>query len=109
MDEITAVFVTESREQLAALEAALLELENQPGDDDTLNAIFRSAHTIKGGAGVIECALHLRQHATPDRRLANHAGATVGFGLLRLELGLHEDHQFTVRLIETQRFAQDFS
>jgi two-component system chemotaxis sensor kinase CheA len=55
MDEITAVFVTESREQLAALEAALLELENQPGDDDTLNAIFRSAHTIKGGAGVIEC------------------------------------------------------
>ena len=55
MDEITTVFVTESREQLAALEAALLELENQPGDDDTLNAIFRSAHTIKGGAGVIEC------------------------------------------------------
>jgi two-component system chemotaxis sensor kinase CheA len=55
MDEITSVFVTESREQLAALEAALLELENQPGDDDTLNAIFRSAHTIKGGAGVIEC------------------------------------------------------
>ena len=55
MDEITTVFVTESREQLAALETALLELENQPGDDDTLNAIFRSAHTIKGGAGVIEC------------------------------------------------------
>lgn len=55
MDEITTVFVTESREQLAALEAALLQLENSPGDDDTLNAIFRSAHTIKGGAGVIEC------------------------------------------------------
>ncbi|MCK6409685.1 chemotaxis protein CheA [Thauera sp.] len=55
MDEITSVFVTESREQLAVLEAALLELENRPGDDDTLNAIFRSAHTIKGGAGVIEC------------------------------------------------------
>ncbi|HRO37846.1 chemotaxis protein CheA [Thauera sp.] len=55
MDEITSVFVTESREQLAALEAALLELESRPGDDDTLNAIFRSAHTIKGGAGVIEC------------------------------------------------------
>ena len=55
MDEITSVFVTESREQLAALEAALLELEHNPGDEDTLNAIFRSAHTIKGGAGVIEC------------------------------------------------------
>jgi len=55
MDEITSVFVTESREQLAALESALLQLEHNPGDDDTLNAIFRSAHTIKGGAGVIEC------------------------------------------------------
>jgi len=55
MDEITTVFVTESREQLAAMEAALLELENAPGDADTLNAIFRSAHTIKGGAGVVEC------------------------------------------------------
>ncbi|MBS0543878.1 MAG: chemotaxis protein CheA [Proteobacteria bacterium] len=56
MDEITSVFVTESREQIAALESALLQLENSPGDDDTLNAIFRSAHTIKGGAGVIECS-----------------------------------------------------
>ena len=56
MDEITSVFVTESREQLATLESALLQLEDNPGDDDTLNAIFRSAHTIKGGAGVIECA-----------------------------------------------------
>ena len=56
MDEITSVFVTESREQLAAMEAALLQLEINPGDDDTLNAIFRAAHTIKGGAGVVECA-----------------------------------------------------
>ncbi len=55
MDEITTVFVTESREQLEALEAALLQLENAPQDDDTLNAIFRAAHTIKGGAGVVEC------------------------------------------------------
>lgn len=55
MDEITSVFVTESREQLAALEEALLALESNQGDDDTLNAVFRAAHTIKGGAGVVEC------------------------------------------------------
>ncbi|ANQ83495.1 chemotaxis protein CheA [Azoarcus olearius] len=55
MDEIISVFVTESREQLAALEAALLQLEDAPDDSDTLNAVFRSAHTIKGGAGVVEC------------------------------------------------------
>lgn len=55
MDELLTVFVTESREQLAALEAALLQLEAASGDADTLHAIFRAAHTIKGGAGVIEC------------------------------------------------------
>ncbi len=55
MDEITSVFVTESREQLEAMEAALLQLEDNPDDADILGAVFRAAHTIKGGAGVIEC------------------------------------------------------
>lgn len=55
MDEITSVFVTESREQLEAMEAALLQLEDSPDDADILGAVFRAAHTIKGGAGVIEC------------------------------------------------------
>ncbi len=55
MDELTTVFVTESREQLAAMEEALLQLEANPEDSDLINAVFRPAHTIKGGAGVIEC------------------------------------------------------
>ncbi len=55
MEEITSVFVTESREQLEAMEAALLQLEDSPDDADILGAVFRAAHTIKGGAGVIEC------------------------------------------------------
>ncbi len=55
MDEITSVFVQESREQLAEMEAGLLRLEQNPDDQDNINAIFRAAHTIKGGSGVIEC------------------------------------------------------
>ena len=55
MDEITCVFIQESREQLAEMESGLLRLEQNPGDHDNINAIFRAAHTIKGGAGVIEC------------------------------------------------------
>ena len=55
MDELTTVFVTESREQLAAMEEALLQLEASPDDADLINAVFRPAHTIKGAAGVIEC------------------------------------------------------
>ena len=55
MDEITSVFIQECREQLAEMESGLLRLEQAPSDTDNLNAIFRAAHTIKGGAGVVEC------------------------------------------------------
>lgn len=55
MDELTSVFVQESREQLADMEAGLLRLEQDPNDADNINAIFRAAHTIKGASGVIEC------------------------------------------------------
>ncbi|MCE1172631.1 MAG: Hpt domain-containing protein, partial [Azovibrio sp.] len=55
MDELTSVFVQESREQLADMEAGLLRLEQDPQDADNINAIFRAAHTIKGASGVIEC------------------------------------------------------
>ena len=55
MDEITSVFIQECREQLAEMESGLLRLEQTPDDTDNLNAIFRAAHTIKGGAGVVEC------------------------------------------------------
>ena len=56
MDEIVNVFIQESREQLVEMEAGLLRLEQDPSDYDNLNAIFRAAHTIKGGSGVIECS-----------------------------------------------------
>ena len=55
MDELTSVYIQECREQLADMEAGLLRLEQAPEDRDNLNGIFRAAHTIKGGAGVIEC------------------------------------------------------
>ncbi len=55
MDELTSVYVQESREQLAEMESGLLRLEQDPDDADNINAIFRAAHTIKGGSGVIEC------------------------------------------------------
>lgn len=43
MDELTGVFVQESREQLAEMEAGLLALEADPEDASDINAIFRAA------------------------------------------------------------------
>jgi two-component system, chemotaxis family, sensor kinase CheA len=55
MDELTSVYIQECREQLAEMEGGLLRLEQNPDDRDTINGVFRAAHTIKGGAGVVEC------------------------------------------------------
>ncbi len=55
MDAIQQAFVIESRELLQMMEDNLLQMESSGGDAETINAIFRAAHTIKGGAGVIEC------------------------------------------------------
>ncbi len=52
MDEALQAFITESRELLQNMEAALLSIEQQPDDVELLNAIFRAAHTIKGSAGI---------------------------------------------------------
>jgi len=54
MDEILGVFSIEAREQLEAMEAGLMQLEQGDRDPETINAVFRAAHTIKGGAGVVE-------------------------------------------------------
>ena len=56
MEEILGVFIQESREQIAAMESDLLGMEQGNRDPEILNAIFRAAHTIKGGAGVVELA-----------------------------------------------------
>ncbi|GIE85701.1 chemotaxis protein CheA [Actinoplanes regularis] len=51
-DEALDTFITEARELLESLEGGLLQLEADPDDVETINAIFRSAHTLKGSSGL---------------------------------------------------------
>ena len=51
MESIKATFFQECDELLADLEAGLLSLQTGSGDDDTVNAVFRAVHSVKGGAG----------------------------------------------------------
>ena len=44
------VFFEEANENLQALEQRLLGMDLQAADDEALNAIFRCAHSVKGGA-----------------------------------------------------------
>ena len=53
MAEIFEGFVVETNEILEKLDLDLVELENRPEDEDLLNEIFRSFHTIKGTSGFL--------------------------------------------------------
>lgn len=47
------IFIEESKENLQRLNENLLKLEGDPDDIQTLNEIFRVAHTLKGMAGTM--------------------------------------------------------
>lgn len=54
MDPMAAIretFFVECEEQLCELESGLMALEQGDAEPDTLNAVFRAVHSIKGGAG----------------------------------------------------------
>ncbi|QRI63649.1 chemotaxis protein CheA [Shinella sp. PSBB067] len=51
MNEIKEIFFQECEEQLAELETGLLKLNDGDRDPETVNAVFRAVHSIKGGAG----------------------------------------------------------
>ncbi len=58
MDAMAAIkqtFFQECEEQLAELETGLLAIEGGQTDLETINAVFRAVHSVKGGAG----AFHL--------------------------------------------------
>jgi len=52
VDSALPTFVSESRELLREMEAALLACEQGNSDSEAINAIFRAAHTIKGSSGL---------------------------------------------------------
>jgi two-component system chemotaxis sensor kinase CheA len=67
MEDMLKEFVVEALDLATNVEEHLLSLERRPDDMDTLNALFRSFHTIKGGAGfmnlpAIVSACHLTEN-----------------------------------------------
>jgi two-component system, chemotaxis family, sensor kinase CheA len=51
--EIITDFVAESLENLGRIEVKVIDLEQDPSDPDTINAIFRPFHTVKGVSGFL--------------------------------------------------------
>lgn len=51
--EMLKEFLIEAKELLEELDNNFVILESKPNDSDLINEIFRSVHTIKGGAGMV--------------------------------------------------------
>ena len=73
MDPVREAFLAECNELLGVLDESLLALEKDQGNADLINAIFRAVHTIKGGAGIIECRyiesfVHALENVLDDMR-----------------------------------------
>jgi two-component system chemotaxis sensor kinase CheA len=52
-EELMRVYVAEAEENLATIEEMLVVLETHPGDPETIHAIFRAAHTLKGNSASV--------------------------------------------------------
>ncbi|MDL2284061.1 chemotaxis protein CheA [Oxalobacter sp. OttesenSCG-928-P03] len=108
MEDMLKEFVVEALDLASQVEENLLTLERHPDDQDTINAVFRSFHTIKGGAGFMGLApmveaCHLTENlfdgmrtgkvpVTPDAiEAALQASSFVGFQLSELHNGTSPD------------------
>ena len=52
LDEALITFIEESRELLSEMEDSLLRVGSEANPQESIHAIFRAAHTIKGSAGL---------------------------------------------------------
>ena len=52
LDDLKKTFFDECDEALQQIEAGLTEIREGHSSDDTINAVFRAVHSVKGGAGI---------------------------------------------------------
>src|SRR5262245_16233018 len=52
LDELKRTFFDECGELLQEMETGLTDLQDGTGSEDTVHAVFRAVHSIKGGAGI---------------------------------------------------------
>ena len=58
------IFIDESEEHLQTLSDCIMVLEKEPDNKDTINEVFRAAHSLKGMAGTM--GVKRMQHLTHD-------------------------------------------
>lgn len=101
-EEIQAIFFAECEESLAAAEQGLAACQAGTQDDDTVNAVFRAVHSIKGGAGAfgyvaLQGYTHTFETLLSDVRDGTVAMTTPLVALLLRALDTLSDHVAAAR------------
>jgi two-component system chemotaxis sensor kinase CheA len=101
-EEIQGIFFLECEESLVAAEQGLAACKAGTQDSDTVNAIFRAVHSIKGGAGAfgfeaLQAFTHVFETLLSDVRenLVPHTPALID--LLLRALDVLSDHVTAAR------------
>jgi two-component system, chemotaxis family, sensor kinase CheA len=89
-------FLDESREGLDAMEQGLLRLERGETGAETINTIFRAAHSIKGGAGTfglsdITRVTHLLETLLDEMRSGRRTAGTEASAVLMRSVDVLRD------------------
>ena len=66
-EELLKDFFLEAEMQVAVMERTVLAIESDPGDSESIDELFRAAHTLKGGAYTVQMnELALLTHKAED-------------------------------------------
>ena len=57
VSQYLGVFLDEAKEHLQTLNDSIMQLEQEPENEDCINEIFRAAHSMKGMAGTTHLKL----------------------------------------------------
>lgn len=101
-EEIQQIFFAECDESLAAAESGLAACKAGVHDSDTINAVFRAVHSIKGGAGAfgfagLQAYTHTFETLLSDVRDGSVALAEPLVDLLLRALDVLSDHVVAAR------------
>jgi two-component system chemotaxis sensor kinase CheA len=105
LSKFAKAFYEEARDHLAAMESLLVEIDRGQVDDESLNALFRAVHSVKGGAAAfghteltefthdLESILdRVRKHQLKPNKamitLMLQAGDLMGAHIAALDLGV---------------------
>ena len=81
MNKYSKLFVTEAREALRVSNEAMLALEEDPGNSELLDKVFRNCHSIKGMAGMMNMQVVTdTAHAIEDVLSAVREGKLIPTG-----------------------------